>query len=141
MSTTISIMQDGVAATDGRIVGGQVVDAAGSFGDADETEAVYEAIEDAIYRGDDQVEVAGHTYTWDIEAPPVHRILWGHSGTRGREWTTAREASRYAAEVWGETEAEDAEAAARVAAEDVGSELLDWYADGLDVHIVLADPA
>lgn len=69
-----------------------------------------------------------------------YTIMWGHSGTRGQEWTTAREASRYAAETWGEIAAEDAEHAAQQAAEETGATLDDYYesAPGI-VHVVLAE--
>ena len=69
----------------------------------------------------------------------TYTILWGHSGERGRHWTTAREASRYAAEEYGTVEAESAEAAVeivRAEIEEQGGTVVDWYADGDLIHII-----
>jgi len=64
----------------------------------------------------------------------TYTILWGHSGERGRHWTTAREASRYAAEEYGTVEAESAEAAVEIVRAEI--EVEDWYADGDLIHII-----
>lgn len=70
-------------------------------------------------------------------------IIWGHSGTHGHEWTTAREASQYAGEVWGEVEADTPEAAAQAAATETGEGLIDWWHDDATdrVHVILGEVA
>lgn len=68
----------------------------------------------------------------------TYTIAWGHSGRQGREWSTAREASRYVAETWGEVKANTAEDAVRIAqSEDV--DVGDWYADGDTIHVIPAE--
>ena len=68
----------------------------------------------------------------------TYRIIWGHSGTQGREWTTAREASRYAGEHYGDVEAESAEDAVSIV-RDEGADIGDWYeADDGCIHVVPA---
>lgn len=63
----IEIKADGVWATQGVLnVAGAIEDAAGVFGTADETEAVYRAIEDAVDAGALYVDVDGVRYTWDL---------------------------------------------------------------------------
>lgn len=75
----------------------------------------------------------------------LYRILWGHSGTYGREWTTAQEASRYAAIIWGVIEAVSAEAAAQKVisemceAGNVTRESFDWYSEDSTIHVVQVD--
>ena len=67
----------------------------------------------------------------------TYTIAWGHSGTQGKHWTTAREASRYAAEEWGTVEAESPEAAVEIVrAESPDGTVGDWYVDGTTIHIV-----
>lgn len=64
----------------------------------------------------------------------AYSILW-HSGTQGRHWMTAHEASQYAAELWGRVPAKspaEAVQAARAEGLDVG----DWYASGREIHVV-----
>lgn len=68
--------------------------------------------------------------------PRTWTILWGHSGG---PHTDARDASRYAAHVWGTIEADDAESAADAVAEIVGADWADFYADGAEVHILLTE--
>ena len=74
----------------------------------------------------------------------VYPIVWGHSGTQGHEWTTARAASRYAGEYYGDVEAdsaEDAVAIVRREIEDQGGTVGDWYeADDGCIHVVPAPP-
>ena len=69
---------------------------------------------------------------------PRFVIAWGHSGTRGRHWTTAWEASRYAWEEWGEIEAETPSAAVKAMAEEAMIEVADFYLepDRPVIHIV-----
>lgn len=60
----ISISEDGVWAGDGIIQTSiNIYDCPASF---DETEAVYEAIEEAIARGQSTVEHNGRRYSWTI---------------------------------------------------------------------------
>lgn len=66
----------------------------------------------------------------------TYTILWGHSGTRGREWTTAREASRYASTVWGTVEAQSPADAIEIVRVETG-EVADHYVSGSAIHIVL----
>ena len=69
----------------------------------------------------------------------MYTILWGHSGEKGRHWTTAREASRYAAEEWGTVEAESPEAAVKIVRAEIesqGGEVVDWYSDNNVIHII-----
>jgi len=69
----------------------------------------------------------------------TYTILWGHSGEHGLHWTTAREASRYAAEEWGTVEAESPEAAVEIVRGEIeaqGGEVLDWYAEGNFIHVI-----
>lgn len=68
-----------------------------------------------------------------------YMILWGHSGERGRHWETAREASRYAAEEYRLVEAESPEAAVEIVRAEIeaqGGEVVDWYTEGVFIHIV-----
>ena len=64
----------------------------------------------------------------------TYEIAWGHSGSRGHEWNTAREASRYAANTWGTVEAESPEAAVEVVRADVVVD--DWYEQDGVIHVV-----
>lgn len=65
--TTISIYRDNVFACDGQLNShGQIDNAAASFGDETETEAVYESIERAIREGSEGLDLGGHVYTWTI---------------------------------------------------------------------------
>jgi hypothetical protein len=65
------------------------------------------------------------------------KIFWGHSGTQGREWTTAREASRYACELWGEIDAiNDIDAIHLVEAD--GVDVGDWFERDGEIHIIPA---
>ena len=58
MTQTIQIFVDGIFATAGRLVGGSIVDCAGQFcDDSDESENVYEEIEDAIAYGNVSVRI------------------------------------------------------------------------------------
>lgn len=70
----------------------------------------------------------------------MYVILWGHSGERGKHWTTAREASKYSAELYGLFEAESAEAAVEIARAEIeaqGGKIVDWYATERNViHII-----
>lgn len=71
----------------------------------------------------------------------MYAILWGHSGERGRHWTTAREASQYSAELYGLVEAESAESAVEIVRAEIesqGGEVVDWYAasEGNIIHII-----
>ena len=69
----------------------------------------------------------------------TYTILWGHSGEQGREWATAREASRYAAEQYGTVEAESAEAAVEIVRGEIeaqGGTVVDWYAEGNFIHVI-----
>ena len=68
--------------------------------------------------------------------PRTWTIIWGHSGG---PHATAREASRYAANVWGTIEADDPEGAADAVAETVGLAWADYYTDGSAVHILLTE--
>ena len=73
----------------------------------------------------------------DLDTPTTYTILWGHSGTAGQEWTTAREASRYAPCVWGVVDAASPqEAVAHVAA--AHAEPSDWWHDARthEIHCV-----
>ncbi len=67
-----------------------------------------------------------------------YTIAWGHSGERGWDWRTAFEASRYAAETWGEVEAESPEEAVNVMATEAEMTVLDWYLepDHPRIHVV-----
>lgn len=67
-----------------------------------------------------------------------YRIAWGHSGDQGKHWTTAREASRYAAEVWGHVEASTPEEAVKIVRQEIaGSIVGDWWYNGnRTIHIV-----
>ena len=56
----------------------------------------------------------------------TYRIIWGHSGTQGHEWTTAREASRYAGEHYGDVEADSAEEAVSIVREECEEVCRDW---------------
>jgi len=51
----------------------------------------------------------------------TYTIMWGHAGRYGHEWTDAMGASRYAADVWGTVEAEDAEAAIKTVYEQLAT--------------------
>lgn len=68
----ISISEDGVWAGDGIIniciiaAASHIYDCGASFGDPDQTEAVYEAIEAAIAHGKSSVEHNGSRYSWTI---------------------------------------------------------------------------
>lgn len=66
----------------------------------------------------------------------TYRILWGHSGTMGREWTTAREASRYAAVEWGTVDAVSPEEAVAMVAEETGTPVADHHTDGDEIHVI-----
>lgn len=69
----------------------------------------------------------------------TYTILWGHSGKQGRNWTTAREASRYAAEQYGTVEADSAEAAVEIVRGEIesqGGKVVDWYAEGSFIHVI-----
>jgi len=69
----------------------------------------------------------------------TYTIAWGHSGEQGRHWTTAREASRYAAEEWGTVEAESPEAAVEIVRAEIeaqGGTVGDYYVDGRTIHII-----
>lgn len=67
MAKRISIYRDNVWAGDGRLAGGEITDCPAVLGaDQDESEAVYELIQDAIEADEDSVEVHGHEYTWVI---------------------------------------------------------------------------
>lgn len=65
----------------------------------------------------------------------MYQIRWGHSGTQGWEWSTAREASRYASEVWGEVEATTPDEAL-LEVERSGVDYGDTYVDGSVIHII-----
>ena len=69
----------------------------------------------------------------------TYTIAWGHSGTRGQDWDTAREAARYAAETWGAVHATSAAAAVACVEAEMGATVEDWHLDGSVIHIVLAD--
>lgn len=73
--TVIEICVDGVWAGSGKLRGDvdnghQIVDCGAQFSDdQDASEKVYEAIEDAIDEGDDQITVDGKRITWTITVP------------------------------------------------------------------------
>ena len=73
--TVIEICVDGVWAGSGKLRGDmdnghQIVDCGAQFGaDQDASEKVYEAIEDAIDEGDDEITVDGKRITWTITVP------------------------------------------------------------------------
>ncbi|MFZ5440438.1 MAG: hypothetical protein ACOZQL_10540 [Myxococcota bacterium] len=68
----------------------------------------------------------------------TYEIRWGHSGTQGKEWTTAQEASRYASEVWGEVEATSAEEAVAQVRREAPEIAADWYERDGQIHVVPA---
>lgn len=74
--TTITILVDGVVAGYGRLVDGHIADCGAVFAnDQDESENVYELIEEAIGEGKDSLKVelsnldSAVRITWDIVAP------------------------------------------------------------------------
>jgi len=74
--TTISISQDNVWAGSGKLTDGIISDCAAQFGaDQDESENVYEMIEEAIEEGKDSLRVElsdrddAVTITWSIVEP------------------------------------------------------------------------
>ena len=74
--TTISISQDHVWAGDGKLIDGVISDCGAQFGaDQDESEVVYEMIEEAIEEGKDSIKVElsdrddAVTITWSIVEP------------------------------------------------------------------------
>jgi len=63
----ISIDMDGIWSGDGVLSeNGVIEDCPAVLISDDHSDSAYSAIEDAISRGDDSVEVDGHTFTWDI---------------------------------------------------------------------------
>ena len=79
----------------------------------------------------------GLVYVLGQGEPETYTIIWGHSGTQGRNWTSARDASRYAGEQWGTVVAPDGETAIKIA-ELEGLEVGDWYEemDSRTIHVV-----
>lgn len=74
--TTISIIQDNVLACSGKLRDGVIYDCGAQFGaDQDESENVYELIEEAIAAGKDEITVEfsdcddAVTITWSIVEP------------------------------------------------------------------------
>jgi hypothetical protein len=66
---TITIYADNVWAGNGRLVGGSIVDCAAILGGTqDAADSIYEAIEETIADGDDQLTVDDVCYTWVIES-------------------------------------------------------------------------
>ena len=67
-----------------------------------------------------------------------YQIAWGHSGTQGRHWSTAREAAEYAADTWGEVEADTPEAAVEIVRQEAPEGMVGgWWFDGdKTIHIV-----
>lgn len=111
-------------------------DAAGGFygwASVDSVSAALNAVEslccvdlaDAFSEFHDRVRFGPRTWT----------IFWGHSGG---PHSNARDASRYAANVWGTIDADDAEEAACAVAEIVGGEWVDYYVSGSHVHVLLS---
>lgn len=68
-----------------------------------------------------------------------YTIFWGHSGRQGKDWNTAREASEYAAEVWGEVEAHDAAHAIELARAE-GLDVAGWYEEKNVIHVIPTSP-
>ncbi len=73
----ISISRDGVWAGDGRIDGdGEIVDCPAVLGaDPDASDAAYEAIQEAIESGEDEVTRPDGTYTWTITEEEDEEVL------------------------------------------------------------------
>lgn len=68
-----------------------------------------------------------------------YQIMWGHSGKRGWHWDTAREAAVYAAETWGEVEADTPEEAVEVVRREAPAGFVaDWWHDWSNhrIHII-----
>lgn len=63
----INIYCDNVWSGEGRLVDGEIIDCPAVLGaDQDESDAVYELIQDAIDAEEDAVGIHGHEYTWVI---------------------------------------------------------------------------
>ena len=93
------------------------------------------------------VEVAERTYICSRKqggAAMKYSIIWGHSGTFGKEWSTAQEASAYAGCEWGEVEAKTAEDAATIAIGEISSvdagegRWLSWHDGENAIHVINA---